>query len=124
MLGSGAEHQHCQPVALRVDCRVTHLLAYSFQPAKIMVLAEQSLSAAALFSAGEQDHPDAFQLYLSSLATLVARRFVSFHAADLKKFEGKCPAKSVLALFFRLQCAFMHTRWLHRRCELKGSFQS
>jgi hypothetical protein len=111
MLGSGAENQQCQPIALRVHCRVTHLLAYSFEPAKVVVLAEQSLSLAALFSLGEQDHPDLFQLYLSSLRDLVGRRFVSFHAADLKKFEAKCPAKSALALFLWLQCVFMHTRW-------------
>jgi hypothetical protein len=86
------------------------LLAYSFEPAKVVVLAEQSLSLAALFSLGEQDHPDLFQLYLSSLRDLVGRRFVSFHAADLKKFEAKCPAKSALALFLWLQCVFMHTR--------------
>jgi hypothetical protein len=110
MLGSGAENQQRQPVALRVDCRVAHLLAYSFQPAKVVVLAEQSLSEPALFSVGEQDYPDLFQLYLSGLGGLVRRRFVSFHAADLRKFEGKCPAKSALALFFLLQWVFMHTR--------------
>jgi hypothetical protein len=110
MFGSSAEKQHRQPVALRVHCRVTHLLAYSFEPAKVVVLAEQSLSEAALLSLGEQDHPDLFQLHLNSLAGLVARRFVSFHAADLKKFQGKCPAKSALALFLLLHCVFMHTR--------------
>src|SRR5579885_729546 len=111
MLGSGAENQHRQPVALRVNCRVTHLLAHSFEPAKVVVPAEQSLSEAAFFSRSEQDYPDLFELYLSYLGGLVERRFVWFHAADLKRFEGKCPAKSALALFFLTQRLFMHTRW-------------
>jgi len=33
-----------------------------------------------------------------------------FHAAELKKFTGKCPDKSALALLFLLQGTFMHSR--------------
>jgi hypothetical protein len=96
MLGGGAEKQYGQPVALCIHCRVMHLLPYSFQTAQIVVLAEQTLTLPTLLRLREQDHPDLFQLYLSSLAGLVRRQFLSFHAADLKKFEGKCPAKSAL----------------------------
>jgi hypothetical protein len=86
MLGGGAEKQQRQPLALPVHRRVTALLAHSFQPAKVVMLAEQLLTAPTLPTVREQHHADLFQVYLRSLGALVGRRLVSFHAAEPKKF--------------------------------------
>ena len=111
MLGGGTEKQERQPVALRVHSRVTHLLAHSFQPAKVVVLAEQSLALTTLLRVGQQDNPNLPQVNLSSRSGLAGRQFLWFHAVEPKKFKGKCPAKSALDLFLLLHRVFMHTRW-------------
>jgi hypothetical protein len=112
MLGCCAEKQERQPMALGIHSRVIQLLAYSFQAAEVVVLAEQSLEQAALLGIGDRHNLDLFQNYLSSLWGLAQRRFLSFHVVDGKKFNCKCPAKSALAPLFLLQTTFMHTRWL------------
>lgn len=111
MPGGGAEKQERQPVALRVHCRVTHLLAYRFEAAKVVVFAEQSLTLPTLFRVGEQDNPTLLQVNLNSLAGLAGQRFLSFHAGEPKTFKGKCPAKSALDLCLLHYRVFMHTRW-------------
>jgi hypothetical protein len=60
MLGGGTEKQKRQPVALGVHSRVTHLLAHSFETAKIVVLTQQSLTLSSLLRVGEHDHSDLF----------------------------------------------------------------
>ena len=98
-------------MALGIDRRIIHLLAHSSQPAEVMVLSEQLLKAAAFFPFGDHYDLDLLQDCVAHLGGLSGRQFLSFHAADSKKFAGQCSAKSALALLFLPQGTFMHTRW-------------
>jgi hypothetical protein len=60
MLGGGTQKQKRQPMALGVHSRVTHLLAHSFETAKIVVLAQQSLTLSSLLRIGKHNHSHLF----------------------------------------------------------------
>lgn len=110
MFGGGAKEQHCQPVASAIHRRVIHLPAHSFEATEVVVLAEQPLEKAALLPVGDGQDANLFQSNPSRPGRLAGRQFLSFHAADGKKFNGRCSLKSALNLPFLPQRTFMHTR--------------